>query len=349
MYNDLASSAAVAGVPQLIGPALVVNAVIDNPAVAGGASAFGTLYRVEADVPTTPPPPGEYAIVLKDALGGELLSVPFAVSFESEYSAPGAQAHSHGPFDLPHVHGAADPPVGDPAPTPLAGVALTIPWVDGTTQIVLEKSGVALDTRAVSANPPAVLITDPGAPEVWPAGSTQTISWSASDPDGGALTFALFYAADGVSWQLLADGISGTSYAVAADALAGGASARFRVVASDGVNIGDDESAPVSVPDKLPMPIIAGPADASDLAVGDLLVLEGFAADLEDGTLPDAALSWASDRQGALGTGPTVPVSGLQPGEHTITLTAVDSAGQSASATAKIYVGARVFLPVTGR
>ncbi|HWQ12373.1 MAG TPA: hypothetical protein VNL77_06210 [Roseiflexaceae bacterium] len=120
-------------------------------------------------------------------------------------------------------------------------------------------------------------------------------------------------------------------------------------MASDGVNIGDDESAPVTVPDKLPTPVIASPADASDVAPGDLLVLEGFAADLEDGTLPDVALSWASDRQGALGAGSTLPVSGLLPGEHTITLTAVDSAGQPASASVKIYVGARTFLPVTQR
>ncbi|HWQ12372.1 MAG TPA: hypothetical protein VNL77_06205, partial [Roseiflexaceae bacterium] len=221
MYNNLAPSgvAVAAPAPAALGPALVVNAAIDNPTVAGGASAFGTLYRVEADVPTTPPPPGDYAIVLKDSIGGELARVPFAVSFESEYSAPGTQAHSHSPFDPPHVHGALDPGVGDPAETPLAWVSLTIPWADGTTQIVLEKGGQVLDTRSVSANPPAVQVASPNAPAVWPAGSTQTISWSATDPDGGALSYALFYAADGVSWELLAEGITGTSYQVPVDAL----------------------------------------------------------------------------------------------------------------------------------
>ena len=65
------------------------------------------------------------------------------------------------------------------------------------------------------------------------------------------------------------------------------------------------------------------------VAPGDLLLATGMGSDLEDGTLPDEALAWSSDRQGVLGSGPSLAVNTLQPGRHTITLTVHDSAGQS--------------------
>jgi hypothetical protein len=85
------------------------------------------------------------------------------------------------------------------------------------------------------------------------------------------------------------------------------------------------------------------------VAPGDLLLATGMGADLEDGMLPDEALSWSSDRQGALGSGPSLAVSTLQSGLHTITLTVHDSAGQAASATTQVFVGTRVALPIQRR
>jgi uncharacterized repeat protein (TIGR01451 family) len=349
MYNKLAPSSpsAADASTQAIGPALIVNATIRNPALPAGlpATGFGTLYRVEADVPTDPPPAGNYAVVLRDASDTEIGRTPFVVSFESEYGGSGAAGHSHAPGTGFHTH-----QVGDPNPTPAALISLAVPWVDGTAKIELVGGTTVLDTRVVSANPPVVTITSPATAVSWPSATNQTISWSATDPDGGELRYSVFYAHDGVSWQLLAQDLDATSYTVAVDSLAGGAGAKFRVVASDGVNIGEDETtAPISVPDKRPEPIITNPEDGSDVPPGDLLVLEGFAGDLEDGVIPDAALSWSSDRDGALGNGSSLPVSTLQPGEHTITLTATDAGGQSNSTTVTIYVGDRVFLPTTTR
>jgi hypothetical protein len=74
-------------------------------------------------------------------------------------------------------------------------------------------------------------------------------------------------------------------------------------------------------------------------------VLQGAALDLEDGRLGDDALKWASDKQGNLGSGPSLPVNNLQPGEHVITLSVQDSQGAAASATAKILVGYQVYMP----
>jgi hypothetical protein len=196
-----------------------------------------------------------------------------------------------------------------------------------------------------------VLITSPSAPVSWAAGTTQTLTWSAADPDGDALHYSVFYSNDGSEWELLASGLTATSLDLNVDALAGGANVRFRVVATDGVNVGFDETnAPISVPDKLPVAAITNPgAGSTVVAPGDLLVATGMGADLEDGTLPDEALDWSSDRQGALGTGPSLATNTLQPGPHSITLTVHDSDGQTASATVHVFVGQRVALPLARR
>ena len=87
------------------------------------------------------------------------------------------------------------------------------------------------------------------------------------------------------------------------DSIAGGDNAHFRVVATDGVNIGFDESAAVDVPNKAPMAYVSGPADGTVALPDQLLVFNGGASDLEDGSIDDAGLTWTSDRDGELGEG----------------------------------------------
>ena len=82
------------------------------------------------------------------------------------------------------------------------------------------------------------------------------------------------------------------------------------------------------------------------LSPGALIVFQGSATDMEDGTLPDEALAWSSDRQGVLGTGPSLPMNTLQPGRHVITLTATDSKGHASVPTIGVYIGSRTYLPV---
>ncbi len=81
---------------------------------------------------------------------------------------------------------------------------------------------------------------------------------------------------------------------------------------------------------------------------GTPLWLQGYACDLEDGTLPDTALRWSSSRDGNLGTGSQVLVI-LSPGEHVITLTATDSDGNVTTATVRVYAGHKIYLPLVLR
>jgi uncharacterized repeat protein (TIGR01451 family) len=334
MFDNLNPSAALQSwrtqaVPESV---LAINLTVTNPALGPETGVFGDMFKVDTSAPLTTPAPGAYAVELRGSGGALLATTTFSVTFVSEYSG----------------HGGDEP--GDPSVRPLASASMTIPWVDGTTEIVLRHGGAVLSSKSVSAGAPQVQITSPGAAVSWTAGTTQTLQWDALDPDGDTLRYSVFYSHDGAEWALLATGLTAKSYSVPVDSLAGGAEARFRVVATDGVNTGDDETDfPIDVPDQAPVAIILNPTANAQALPGDLVILQGSGNDFEDGTLPGVSLAWSSNRQGALGTGTSLPVNNLQPGAHTITLTVTDSKGHSSQATAALFIGAQLHIPLVMR
>jgi hypothetical protein len=315
---------------------LVVNATVYNPAIPGfdptKPGKLGDLYLIDTGV-EYPVPVGNYAIQLRQ--GEEILATKsFSISFESEYSA----------------HGGEDGPPGDPADLKQADVSFILPWVDGTNTVALVKDGQVLDTRQISANKPTVTVTSPNTDVEWPAGSIQTLTWQGSDADGDSLRYTVFFSADsGTSWEIMATELTTPSLEIEVDAMAGTTGGKFRIVATDGVNIGYGDSATVKIPNKAPTAAISDPVNGKSFVPGQLVVLQGAALDLEDGRLGDEALKWASDKQGNLGSGPSLPINNLQAGEHVITLSVVDSQGAAASATAKIWVGHQVYLPTISK
>ena len=331
--------------PSQASSLLVVNATIYNPQHPnydpqnpGALTNLHLLEGVQNGSEYLLPGDG-YAIQLRDGQGNPLYTEDFGVSFASEYS-PGGNRSAHG--------GGGDDPPFPPEDTAQADVSLVIPWVDGATEVVLLSGQDVLASQSVSGNKPVVTITNPVTPTTWAAGTTQQLTWEASDADGDSLSYSVLYSYnDGATWDLLATGLVTTTYPVDVDAFAGSSSARFRVLATDGMLIGMDESAPVSIPNKPPSVIITNPGDGNIFLPGQLVVLQGGALDLEDGTLDDSALQWSSDKEGILGVGPAIPVNSLTPGEHTITLSVTDSDGASASTEVKIFVGHQIFLPLT--
>jgi len=307
------SAASVSSVTAAGGDVLGVVATLDNPDVAGGDANGLQMYRTEGGGNIVPPPTGDgYSIELRN--GGQVLaSQPFGANF-LDPEDPGAPLES-------------------------VTVAFSMAWVDGTTSVVLLHGSQVLATVDVSANAPTVTVTDPATHEDWPAGTTQTVSWAGSDADGDPLTYSLFYSRDGATFQALATGLTGTSYDVEVDSIAGGDNAKFRVVASDGVNTGFGDSATISVPNKPPFVAITNPANNTLVAQGGLVVFGGGATDLEDGPLSGDNLVWSSDKDGALGTGGSLPLNTLSAGLHTITLRATDSDGAFAEASITVVVG----------
>jgi hypothetical protein len=99
-------------------------------------------------------------------------------------------------------------------------------------------------------------------------------------------------------------------------------------VTTDGLNIGIDIlDIPVVVLDVPPMLEVRSPAVSQRVRSKQTLSLEAFAYDLDTGNLDGDKVTWSSDRDGLLGTGDQLSVTGLSPGGHSITVTAQGKRG----------------------
>lgn len=287
-----------------------------------GAVEFLPFWQISSTVPLENPPVGsDYCLELRDATDTVLQSHCFNLDF---FNYEG------------HISMTVDSFV----------VALTL--VPTATQVVLRQGAVDLGQVSISAHPPNVTLLSPNGGET--ATDPLVIEWSASDDDGDTLAYNLFYSADdGANWQPLAINLTGTSVFSAPLALLPGSStARVRVEASDGFsNAADRSDGPFSVGEKGPAVSILHPVSGSNVLLP--LTLQGAAYDLEDGPPADSALSWHSDRDGALGTGSELRVETLSMGWHTLTLTAIDSQGNSGSDAITFKVGLEIYLPLLMR
>ena len=120
--------------------------------------------------------------------------------------------------------------------------------------------------------------------------------------------------------------ITDTKTIIDAAYLPGGSQAFVRVIGTDGLNTTLVQSASFAVGKKAPEVAIISPDSTTSIQPDLPTLLEGYAIDPEDGTLPDSSLSWTSSRNGAIGTGATALVT-LTQGLHTLTLSAIDSNG----------------------
>lgn len=82
-----------------------------------------------------------------------------------------------------------------------------------------------------------------------------------------------------------------------------------------------------------PIPVIIAPSSGGTYDEGHTITLQGTANDAEDGALTGTYLTWSSNLDGILGTGTTLSIDTLSSGTHTITLTATDHDGFSATTT----------------
>jgi hypothetical protein len=266
-------------------------------------------YSFDSDFPFTQGT-GPYRIQAEDAEG--------AVLAWQEFSIP-TFAHTNPPRDL------------DEAPFETA-----LPFPEGTVRFRILRGEEVLSEIPVSPSPPAVTSI------LIPAGDfngVETIAWEGSDPDGDTLWYDLEYSDTGFEEDsiLLAEGVSGTRMDVDFSRLPGGANARIKVVATDGVRAAEAVSVEFSVPLKTPEVFITAPAPGATYRKGDVVTLDGDAYDLQDEWLSkDGDLVWSSDRDGELGTGTLVFASGLSAGTHVITLTATN--GHSLSATRSVEI-----------
>ncbi len=350
MFNHMSSPTVLADQPA--GPAplgvlspsglpesLVVKATIFNPATSPAIPGkLGSLYKANAGL-QLPLTPGPYVVELRNIDNSLLISQTFTVDFSSEYDG------HNGP-----EAGEAAPPFSSLDNTQQT-VSFIMPWAAGASTVLLTYQGKTLDQKNLSANPPQVLFTAPAAAETWLTGSTHNLTWQGLDIDGDTLVYSLFYSKDGgVNWSLLAADLPDANYSIQTDSMPGGSDVRFRVVATDGLLVGVAETdQSVSIPNHAPVPLILDPVNNGIHAPGSLVVMQGIATDMEDGTLPDAALRWSSNLQGSLGVGPSLALNNLVKGVHTIRLTVKDLYGIESFVTVKVVIANSVYLPVLRR
>lgn len=273
---------------------------------------------------------GDYSLELLDGSGASLYSLNFTAVFTND--------NAHDAEELPPTHQFFN---------------YQIPAQPGVSQIRLSYQGNVLDTLTVSDNPPTATITAPTG-GLWDG--QQVVQWSADDLDGDDLMFNLFYSPDGGdTWQPVATGLTGSSYALDTARLPAGVAGRLRLVITDGFHtISVDSTGALTLSDKAPTVTISPPAES--YYADEHISINGRAQDLEDGNLPDEQFFWLDDAGAIVANGNTLHTA-LGVGEWTFTLKVRDSAGNVGSDVVTVVVAERplptiptsIYLPIIQR
>jgi hypothetical protein len=312
-----------AGLPRAAGAPVAAGIPGDwllafgNFSVGSQAGSFSSVRRL-AEVAEVPPlVAGGYAFELRNGAGALLESHEFT------------------------------PAVTDEASPELRSFGLVVPFALGTRSIRIVDIATAkvLVSRAVSANPPVVSdVALVGAPD--PVTGIVDLTWTASDPDGDPLHYAVFYSHDGGdSWRPLQLSLTETSLNLDTDALAlGGGTGVLRVEANDGAQSGRADSQPFTVEPKAPKPRIQSPAGEIQIQWGQFVNFIGQAEDPQQQPILDEKFVWSNPYR-ILGTGPTLGVTDLEVGSYDVTLNVTNAAGLAAFTQVPVVVGDRIPLP----
>lgn len=183
----------------------------------GSASFSDTLYHGEGIEDLEGNSIGDYHIVLLNESG-----VIYQTGFNMTYQI------------------LADPPIKSNETT----FSFRIPWFNSTCAIELRDSlENVLATKTVTPNPPVVNIGFPnGGEEIIPE-TNYTIAWTASDLDGDNLTYNVLISNDGgFTWIPIRTEIKEENISYNFMNLPGGDHYLIKVIAGDGVNVGEDSS-----------------------------------------------------------------------------------------------------------
>ena len=128
--------------------------------------------------------------------------------------------------------------------------------------------------------------------------------------------------------------------------LPGSQTSQIKILATDGINTTEDFSDGFfQVEGKSPLAKVYNPLNNEQIPYGISALLDGTGYDLEDGIISGDNISWSSDKDGFLGTGPNILVD-LSYGCHTLTIKITDSDGYSSQDSINIFVGSKIFIPL---
>ncbi|MCA9942408.1 MAG: hypothetical protein KC449_02960 [Anaerolineales bacterium] len=156
-----------------------------------------------------------------------------------------------------------------------------------------------------------------------------TVSWGLANVPA----IVRYTANNGQSWTTVGLNVLGGSLDVDLSSLPGGGNGRFQIILADqGTPTRFDIDLAAPLTDKQPTAWISGP---EAIAAGSPAALYAFGSDAEDGALTDFV--WSVDG-GAETAASALFLHNLAPGEHTITLRATTSSGQTAVASTIVTV-----------
>jgi hypothetical protein len=216
---------------------------------------------------------------------------------------------------------------------------LILPWMKDARAVVFLYHGREIGRVKASPSAPVVTLVSPKGDDHWGLTGNQTVQWTASDADGGPLTYIVEYSLDGGgTWETLAANLTEQSLIVDAAEFPGGNAVKIRVIATDGFNTASADSGNFSVDGKPPEVYISSPADGTVIQKGMPLILTALGTDLQDGPLSGSAFQWSSSRDGSLGSGKLLVNRTFSVGQHTLNLTGIDAGGRTSTYSVKIIV-----------
>ncbi|MHC5209853.1 MAG: hypothetical protein ACYTG2_03950 [Planctomycetota bacterium] len=290
------------------GPGLMVAGLVDTQT--GGVRITHVLGLPDAQ-PTAPAPEGQVDLILRGYANGSVVrELPVAVRHTADTTVQ--------PRELGFTAILEAPPAGE-APIDRLALGPVGAQDKGTVQLLR------------SASAPEVSFTSPVGRL---ADSRVTVSWSATDADGDALTAWLRYSHDGTRWTPVASAVTETSVPIDLGELPAPVEgvARFDLFVSDGLNTTRAVSDPLHGTGDIlelggnpPWIEVVSPDDGTEWAYGATVILHSSGWDLEDRGLQGSDIVWTSDVDGTLGTGRLLSVNTLSVGTHTISATATDS------------------------
>ena len=187
--------------------------------------------------------------------------------------------------------------------------------------------------RPGTNRPPTATIAAPANGALLLLGTAAMLRGSATDVEDVALSGA------SLVWTSSRDGALGMGVMLAPMLTQGVHT--LTLTATDSMGATGTASVTVSVNqpnNQPPTATITQPASMQTVFQGAMITFSGTGTDPEDGALTGMSLSWTSSRDGALGTGSPLTSSTLTVGDHTITLVARDSGGNSGTASVLVRV-----------
>ncbi len=184
---------------------------------------------------------------------------------------------------------------------------------------------------------PNVSITAPADFSAFNAGDNVTFTGTADDFEDGDLTAS-------IAWTSDLDGALGTGGSVSTTALSSGTHVITASI-TDADGFPETDAITITV-NAAPTVSITAPADGAGFNVGDSVSFAGSANDAEDGDLT-AGIAWASDLDGAIGTGGSFSTAALSAGTHVITASVTDAGGLQGSDAITITVNAAPTVSIT--